>query len=179
MAKPKTIHTLETLTALATEEGDCLLWGKYLGNGVPMVYHDGKLIQVRKLILTLSGVHVWAPYVAAKCGNPTCIDQGHIVQRSTKQQHAHMGRLVSLAPSNPHRIVKITKARRDQVGKLTQEQAIEIRMSGESGPALAARFGVSRELVNRIKRGESWAHEFGNPFSSLFTAANDNGRKRA
>lgn len=168
MAKPKTIHTLESLFALTTEEGECRLWNKYLGNGVPMVYHDGRFIQVRKLILTLQGIDVWARYTASRCNNPLCVEPSHIIQRSPKQQHLHMAKQVSLSPSNPARIAKIT-----------QEQAIEIRLSDESGPVLAERFGVTRTMISRIKRGESWAHEFGNPFSGLFTAANDSGRKRA
>ena len=179
MAKPKTIHTIESLMALTTEEGDCRLWDKYLGNGVPMVFHDGKLIQVRKLLLLLQGIEVRTRYTAPTCNNPLCVEPSHIVQRTSKQQHAHMARQVSASPSNHSRIIKITKARREQVGKITQEQAIEIRMSDESGPVLAGRFGITRSMVNRIKRGQSWAQEFGNPFSSLFTAANDSGRKRA
>lgn len=178
MAKPKTIHTVQSLYALTTDEGECRLWDKYLGNGVPMVFHDGRFIQVRKLILELQGVHVWARYTSPKCNNPLCVDADHIVQRSPKQQHTHMAKRVSLAPSNPMRIAKITKARREQVGKINQAQAMEIRMSEESGPVLAERYGVTRTLISRIKRGESWAQEFGNPFAGLF-AANDGGRKRA
>lgn len=179
MAKPKTIHTIESLMALTTEEGDCRLWDKYLGNGVPMVYHDGRFIQVRKLILELQGVDVWARYTSPRCNNPLCVEPSHIIQRSPKQQHTHMAKRVSIAPSNQGRIIKITKARREQVGKITQAQAIEIRMSDESGPVLAERFGITRSMVNRIKRGKSWVQEFGNPFAGLFTAANDSGRRRA
>lgn len=178
MAKPKTIHTLDSLFALTTEEGECRLWNKYLGNGVPMIYHDGQFIQVRKLILMLQGIDIRTRYISPKCNNPLCVEPSHIVQRTAQQQHSHMAKMVSQSPSNQMRIAKITKARRQQVGKLNQEQAIEIRMSDESGPVLAARYGVSRELVNRIKRGESWSQQFGNPFAALF-AANDSGRKRA
>jgi len=181
MTRTNTIHTLESLRAWTTEEGDCLLWGKYLGNGVPMVYHDGKFIQVRKLVLRLSGVPPLGCYTAARCGNPTCVELTHIVQRTAKQHHSHMGKQVSLAPTNQMRIAKITKARRASVGKINQEQAIEIRMSEESGPVLAERYGVTRTMIARIKSGKSWAQDFGNPFAGLFTglAANDTGRKRA
>lgn len=179
MAKPKTIHTIESLMTLTTEEGDCRLWDKYIGNGVPMVYHDGKLIQVRKLMLMLQGIEVRTRYTAPTCNNPLCVDPSHIIQRTAKQQHTHMAKLVSGSPSNHSRIIKITKARREQVAKITQEQAIEIRMSDESGPVLADRFGITRSMVNRIKRGQSWVQEFGNPFAGLFTAANDSGRRRA
>lgn len=167
MAKPKTIHTFESLMDMTIEEGDCRLWDKYLGNGVPMVYHDGKLIQVRKLILTLQGVDVWAKYTAAKCNNPLCVEPDHIIQRSPKQQYIHIGKRLSFAPSNQARIAKITKACREASGKLTQEQAIEIRMSDESGPVLSERYGIDRSMVSRIKRGKNWAMEFGNPFAGL------------
>ena len=178
MAKPKTIHTIESLMALTTEEGNCRLWNKYLGNGVPMIYHDGKFIQVRKLLLTLQGIEIRTRYTSPSCNNPLCVEPSHIVQRTEKQQHTHMARLVSQSPSNHMRLAKITKARRDLYAKLTQEQAIEIRMSIESGPVLAERYGVTRTLISRIKRGQTWAQQFGNPFAGLF-AANDGGRRRA
>ena len=179
MTKPKTIHTIDSLMALTTEEGNCRLWNKYLGNGTPMVYHDGKLIQVRKLLLTLQGIEVKTRYTATTCNNPLCVEPSHIVQRTSKQHCSHMAKALSNSPSNQSRIIKITKARRAQAAKITQEQAIEIRMSDESGQVLAERFGITRTRINSIKRGESWVQEFGNPFSGLFTAANDTGRKRA
>lgn len=168
MAKPKTIHTLESLTAKTTEEGDCRLWTGYRGNAnTPMVYHDGKLIAVRKLVLQLHGVPIVGTYHGTSCGNPLCVEHSHIVQRTPKQHHKHMGKLVSRSASNAARIAKITKKKREQVGKITQDHAALIRLSDETGPVLAERYGVTKSLVNRIKAGRAWAVEFGNPFAGL------------
>jgi hypothetical protein len=46
------------------------------------------------------------------------------------------------------------------------DQARTIRMSGESGPVLATRYGVNRSVINNIKLGRSWK-DYKNPFSAL------------
>lgn len=169
MSKQKTIHTLETLLRRTTEEGDCMLWDGYLGNGTPMVYHDGKLIQVRKLVLILTNVPPRGQYTTCRCGDPLCVAPQHIVQRTTKEQHRLMGLRVSKSATNHARIAKITKARRSKLAKITQEQANEIRVSSESGPVLGARYGITKSQVRNIKIGRSWstALDFGNPFAGL------------
>lgn len=131
-----------------------------------MVYHDGALIAVRKLVLQLHGVPIVGAYHGTSCGNPLCVEHSHIVQRTPKQHHKHMGKLVSRSASNAARIAKITKTKRDG-GKITQDHAALIRLSDETGPVLAERYGVTKSLVNRIKAGKSWTKEFGNPFTGL------------
>ena len=42
------------------------------------------------------------------------------------------------------------------LAKLDESKAQEIRLSSESGPVLAEKFGVSKSWINRIKRGEVW-----------------------
>lgn len=41
--------------------------------------------------------------------------------------------------------------------KMNPVIAAEIRASSASGPALAVRYGVSRQMINRVRRGEAWA----------------------
>lgn len=50
-----------------------------------------------------------------------------------------------------------TQSRTRRNNKLTPEIAEAIRASMESGPVLGRRYGVSRQMVNRVRRGEAWA----------------------
>ena len=167
--RAKTVYTLQTLLDHTTEEGDCLLWDGYMQNGVPMVYHDGQLVQVRKLVLVLSGAKLSGKYRTCSCGDSRCVALDHIVQRTAKTHFTMMGKQVGLASSNTARIAKITKYRRDVMAKITQEQANEIRLSEETGPVLGARYGITKSQVSNIKAGRSWAQklDFGNPFAGL------------
>ena len=60
---------------------------------------------------------------------------------------------------------------RSRTTKLTTAQAEQIRGSAQSGPELAALFGVSRSTVNKIRRGESWKHL--TPPAELDVSANE------
>lgn len=50
------------------------------------------------------------------------------------------------------------RGERSPVSKLTEQQAIEILNSPESGIDLARRFGVSRPTICDIRTGRTWAH---------------------
>lgn len=161
--RPQTVHTLESLYANTIEEGECLLWNGYVGNKTPQVCHAGKMVSVRRLILTLEGKTL-APgdHAACGCGVETCI--AHIEHR-TKTQHAvAMGK--ALGRNQILRSSRMAQAARESRAKLTIEQAREIRCSDESGPVLASQYGVNKSLVARIRRNEAW-REFSTPFSGL------------
>lgn len=163
--KPMKEHTIDSLRARCEEEGHCWLWTGYFGNGVPMVYSKGRMRSVRLVLLELQGpVRRSAKYFAPTCGNAACVCPDHIAQRHPAEHMAHMGRNVD--SRGPARRIKLTAHARATKAKLTIEQAREIRMSTESGPVLAERYGVSRSIVNRIRRGEAWADQQ-NPFWRL------------
>ena len=62
-------------------------------------------------------------------------------------------------------------ALRRSLDGLTIEQAREIRMSDESGPVLALRYGVDKSLINGIKAGRNWKeYSNTNPFAGLMRA---------
>ena len=46
------------------------------------------------------------------------------------------------------------------------EQVREIRLSEDSGPVLAERYGVNRSLIGGIRRGTAW-RDYSNPFAGL------------
>ncbi len=169
-----TVHTIESLMALANEVGECMEWSGYVGNNTPQVFHAGRYIAVRRLILTLRGINLArGDHAGTKCRNPLCIREDHIQHRTHAQHAAVMGR----APRNDTvRRAKLSTHARAHRAKLTIDQVQEIRASTETGPVLAQRFGVHKSLIGRIRRGEAWV-EYRGLFSGLI-AAND-GRRRA
>jgi hypothetical protein len=163
--KPKTVQTMESLLNRTVEEGDCLLWTGYVGNMVPQVSHGGNVVAVRRLMLKLLGKELRpGDHASTKCRNPLCVHPDHISHRNKQQHAAAMSK--SSNRNDFMRAAKVAASKRKN-SKLTMEQAREIRMSQESGPVLAARFGINKEWVNRIKRGDAWREYGGSPFAGL------------
>lgn len=161
MSAPRTYHNVDTLKARCEMRrgSDCWLWQGYIVNGVPqvMAFPDGKrkMVSVRKLLRELiSGQPQPGGHYGHTCGNPACVAPLHTVWRGQLSQLRHMARSKVVTPEQ---CLQMRQSRIDGGhAKLTPEQVEIIRASDESGPVLGARYGVSRALVNRIKRGEIW-----------------------
>lgn len=162
------------------EIGDCWIWKGAVGDtGYPIMKIRGCGCQlVRRLAAKMAG-HKLKPRqpVVTTCDEKLCVNPAHCKPSTTAavaQRAADRG-----AFSQRARGSKIAAARRNGGSKITMEDAIAIRNSDESGPVLAARYGIHRSQVNNIKRGEAWK-DYHSPFAGLFTglAANE-GRKRA
>ena len=86
--------------------------------------------------------------VCHKCDNPGCCNPGHFFLGTSADNVAD----------------RDAKGRRDVRGekhgsaKLTEAQVLEIRASDATGPALAAKHGVSRSLVSGIRLHQRWKH---------------------
>lgn len=164
MTRKHVIHTLVSLKARTIEEGDCWNWTGYVGNKVPQVSHDGKMISVRRLFRDLLGKPVrkgW--FVLPTCGNIECVNPDHSKLLSPKQFTQHMGKK---AGGSLSRKVKIQAYKQRTVGKLTWEQADEIRLSTEPSRQTAAKYGVDKSLICRIRAGKSWIR-YNSPFAGL------------
>jgi hypothetical protein len=72
-------------------------------------------------------------------------------------------RTVSTVMANKLREYRISTGQ----AKLSESNAQEIRLSEETGPVLAERFGVSRSWINKIKRGRAW-RVLSSPWQGLF-----------
>ena len=156
-----------TLICDRTEEyADCHLWtGATTDRGYPIHKLAGHPCQlVRRTVFRLcGGVLVPRQPVDITCGEVRCLNFAHMFQSSTQavaKKAAKRG-----AWSSPVRAAKIANARRGTM-KLDAEKAAAIRNSEDSGPVLAARYGVNRSLVNNIKRGQAW-RDYTNPFLQL------------
>jgi len=160
--------TLDDIRVRCEECGECWHWIGYggLGGRHPQIkMPDGKAKLVRRLAFEAwRGQIKLGLRVLATCGDPRCINPEH--QRAMTESQKGKRAAARGAFSSPARGAKIAASRRGTHAKLTLEQALEIRMSEESGPALSERYGIHRSRVNAIKRGEAW-RDYGNPFAGL------------
>jgi hypothetical protein len=127
------------------------------------VKHDGKHILVRRLAYELAKGVPTKPglCVVPTCGNECCVNPKHqkAMRESEKcKRAAEQGAFSKIARGRA-----IAEGSRKTKAKLTPEQAKEIRYSAESGPVLAAKYGINKSLVNKIKRGEAW-RDYSSPF---------------
>ena len=167
MAKPQTIHTVESLLARTVDVGECKEWLGYSNNNNPRVYHEGRLQPTRKVLCKLNGQHIPPGFfVGTSCGNRKCVNPAHAVIRTPRQHAVIMAENVD--HMHPSRLLKLTE--KAQVRrKLTDEQLEEIRMTGTSRRILAEKFAVNPSLISRIRAGK--AHRMSaarnNPFFRL------------
>lgn len=175
MAKPITIHTAESLRAGAIEVGDCLEWQGYFATGkyVPYVYHDSKMVAVRKLLAILTGRDVSkVAYWGVSCDNWRCINPEHTVGRTRHQHFQTMANQVDHQAAA--RIAKLQqKARARAVCKLDTNLAEAIRLDGLSSAQSALANGISKSQAAKIKAGTAWKQvtASANPWAGLMGAA--------
>lgn len=170
MSKARTHHTLESLKARTIEEGDCWLWQGYITNSTPQVigYPDGKkkMVSVRRMLRELvTGQPQPDGHYGTTCGNHECVNPDHAIWRG---QAAHMRAMAKKRTVSPVMAHKLRQHRIEAgLAKLDEAKAQEIRMSSESSPVLAERFGVSKSAITRIRRNEVW-RMLTSPWQGLF-----------
>lgn len=161
--------TLNDIKARCVEEGECWIWQKATTKaGYPIVKLNGVKL-VRRVVMDIKGVKLKdrQPTVTT-CGEKLCVHPEHV--KASNWSSVGKAAAKQGAFSNPARGAKIAKARRQaHDARLTAEQAAEIRQSTESGPVLAARYGINRSRINDIKRGRAWKEYGTNPFQGLMT----------
>lgn len=160
--------TLKFIKARTEEYGDCHIWQRGVNaDGYPqMKLRNHACSLVRRIVFDLSGGKlVERQPIVTTCGERLCVNPDHLKASTTarvSQEAAKRGAFSGIA-----RCAKIAKSKRPSA-KLTMEIAREIRLSTETGPVLAARYGVNRSLVTRIRSGLAW-RDFSNPYMGLMT----------
>jgi hypothetical protein len=158
-AKPDIIiPALKALLERCDEYGDCLCWKGSFHNGSPQVWVGRKVVQLRPLVYDAwNGEPVpQGKRAFAGCREPRCIKPSHVIALTPQE----IGAIAASEGkfSTPKRRAAVAAGRRRSTAcKLTVEIAREIRTSTESGPVLAARYGIHRSLAARIKSGGAWA----------------------
>jgi len=161
-------ETLEMMKLIErTEEfGDCHLWtGSTTDQGYPTYKPFGcNCALVRRAMFQLNGgVLVPRVPIVTTCGEKLCINPAHLKASTVSAVGKEAGNRGGWKSKT--RCAKIATAKR-KTGKLTMEIAREIRMSNETGPVLAARHGIHRSLVTKIRSGDAWK-DYSNPFAGL------------
>ena len=155
---------LDFLHARCTDSDGCLLWRQRMQSG-PVANIGGRAWKMRHVVYRL--VHPRGPGrshlpMPTVCGNDRCLHPDHLLL--VKRNAAVAG---TRRPLTHRRAIALTK--RERSGKLTAEQATEIRASADTLTALAARYGINVSLVHRIKAGTSW-RDYASPFALLVEA---------
>jgi hypothetical protein len=164
------LKLLQRIKSRCIECGDCHEWQgsatkSPTGTMYPSVRVNGKAKMVRRIVYEATHGSIRAKHaIRTTCGNDLCVNGAHLATNTTSQIAtiaARAGKFSGFARS-----AKIANSKRARDAKLTQEIATEIRFSEETGPVLAARYGVNRSLVVRIKAGKAW-RDYSNPFMGL------------
>lgn len=114
--------------------------------------------------------------VFSTCRERLCVSPGHIVCEAVAKQGvkvAKSGRLKGVVA----RIVA-NRATNQRRSKLTRAIIEDIRSSPETGEALAARLGLGRQTISKVRRGAVAFDAIGGVFTGLI-AANEASQRRA
>jgi hypothetical protein len=118
-------------------------------NGYGILRVGGRKTKAHRAMFLLWYPGVAAPVVRHNCNNPACINPAHL-RGGTKHDNA-IDRMLSGRGGD-------LKGEKNGRAKLTASDVREIRESTLSGAELGAKFGISKVMACRIKRGQAWAH---------------------
>ena len=129
---------------------------------------DGVRYPVKKQVYQLAtGKVVPSDYcVISTCQNQSCLNPKLLVSLSKVKMLERMRAISRLHNAKHKAALQVARRKRGDL-KLSMEKAEEIRNSSETATELAKRYGVSREAVCMVRRGETWRGTVGNMFSGL------------
>ena len=158
---------IEKIQHHVTMEGDCWEWRGCMNGPIPIMKHDGKVANVRRLVLIDRGVPMKGFIATYTCGNPKCVNPEHTARSSRAQMNRRIMADMSSA-TNALRSKRIADVKREKHAKLSQADVEQIRASDDRHEDLAARYGVSKSLIGRVRRCEMWKTFSASPFAGLF-----------
>lgn len=158
---------IEKIQRHVTMEGECWEWLGHMNGSIPTMKHDGKVANVRRLVLIDRGVPMKGFIATYTCGNPKCVNPDHTARSSRAQMNRRIMSDMSSA-TNALRSKRIAEVKRRTDAKLSQDDVDQIRASSDTHQHLAACFGISKSIIGRIKRGEMWRTFSASPFAGLF-----------
>ena len=156
---------LDYLHERCTEDGDCWIWNLATSSGgTPKFTIKGKQVAARRTVAELIGKNIEGKLVTNTCGNKRCICPDHI-KITDKAGLATMAAKRTGYAQQITRRKKISDKKR-QTGKITLEQALEVRYSPMTLLDVANKVGISKSTAQRIRSGDTWK-DYANPFAAL------------
>ena len=150
---------VQRLLARTVEDGDCLIWTARLSHSAG--HPKWKNFSVRRLLWEAQrGPLKASQLVTVTCGNPKCLAHLAITNK------AEIARKTNADP----RVKAIKRIKSSAIArktaKLSIEKAREIRNSELTGKALAVVYGVSEDLISKVRHHKAWPEPI-NPFAGL------------
>ncbi len=163
---PENQDALQGIHDRCDDEGECWIWrDATTRDGYPIYRPTGcGCTLVRRAVFVMAGgkLKPRQPLVSS-CGDRRCVNPAHLsistlskIAKSAAKRGAWAGQA---------RRAAISAAQRKH-SKITEEIAAEVRASNEASRALAARFGVDKSLIARIRSGVAW-RDYSSPFAGL------------
>ena len=142
----------ERFWAKVDKSGDCWLWtGALLKTGYGCIRIAHKAIRAHRAAYELSvGPLPKGALLRHTCDNPRCVNPAHLLLGDKRLN------MKDALERGQHRC-----GERDPTAKLSNQNVIEIRDAlarGETGRALARRFGVAESVISQIKTGKGRRH---------------------
>ena len=158
---------IEKIQRHITPDGDCWQWHGCMQGALPTMKHGSKVANVRRLVLIERGTPMTGFIATYTCGNPACVNPEHTA-RSTRAQMNRRIMADMNSATNTLRVKRIAEIKRRTGAKLSQADVDQIRAADEKQQDLASRYGVTKSLIGKIRRGEVWRTFSASPFSGLF-----------
>lgn len=135
-------------------ESGCWEWNRYrMPCGYGRIRHEGHMELAHRLSYrAFNGDIPDGLVVRHKCDNKRCVNPDHLevgTQKDNVNDSINRGSFVYRDN---------TKGADHPNAKLTEKQVKEILNSNETQRSLAAKYGVSFQLISQIKRGKIWQH---------------------
>lgn len=127
----------------------CLEWaGRINQDGYGKIGRRGKDLYAHRVSYEAHKQPIPAdkPFVRHLCNNPSCVNPAHLAVGTPGDNMLDKALAGSM------------KGEKHPNARLTEAQARVIKISSEPVYVLAARYGVSRSIVDAIKRGRTWRH---------------------
>ena len=145
---PRNVRDRFFKAALAMDTDDCIIWPFGLNpNGYGQYRVEGKAINAHRAMCIEA--HGKPPFKGAQsahsCGVRACINRRHLRWATPVDNHADM----NLHGTSP-------RGERQGRARLTNEQALAVLMDPRGTVVVAADLGVGRDVIGKLRRGETY-----------------------